>query len=97
MRIERRKKNWEAVGEGSIALLCARIVWLIITPGLASERMLQTFASDSAVRLIDILEKKNSKKLDNKSEKKSVFTVNSHYSLILNSFTFYFKFFLPNS
>lgn len=40
---------------------------------------------------------KNSKKLDNKSEKKSVFTVNSHSSLILNSFTFYFKFFLPNS
>lgn len=56
MRTERQKKNWEAVGEGSIALLCARIVWLIITPGLASERMLQTFASDSAVRLIDKLE-----------------------------------------
>lgn len=29
---------------------------------------------------------KNSKKLDNKSEKKSVFAVNSHSSLILNSY-----------
>ena len=29
---------------------------------------------------------KNSKKLDDKSEKKPVFTVNSHSSLILNSY-----------